>query len=388
MLNDHCLLEIFKYLSVVDLANFKENFDVLGAVADMEFSKKTSGSFFFGSRDRMDKALQIIRQFGSAIKDLTINYHGWYETDWRNIFSTINEHCSDELKALALCGDAVGRINESDIWFIADVLKNVETLELKNLNCEVRPMFSHDFVNILRHCENVRSIELTSYIDMEVHASLFRVNKKLSKLKLLGLSDLKTIIDGLLDATRLEELTVSSVTDAVESFADNVSHLCRLNHLKRLSIDCCYMDITPFLRTLNAANALNILSLSNAELDIATLAQLTRLKVLKLRHCCLTTKLLFDSVLDLCGNKNFEHLILLCYHEPIDEMNFLKLVEKRKASMAEQPLCLTLKNCFYVQTLKAIPSELLVANEETIRLIDEDDPNYEYYALDRNENEF
>lgn len=389
MLNDFCFLEIFKHLSVIDLANFKENYGILGAVVDMEFSRKTSGSFFFGCRDRMDKALQIIRQFGASIKDLTINYHDWYETEWSEIFAVINEHCNDNLKALTLCGDAVGLIKSSDVLLIADILKHVEILELKNMNNEIRSNYSQDFVNILSHCENARSIALISYIDIDVHPTMFQTNKNLSKLKLHGLSNLETIVDGLLNAP-LEEFTVSSVKEEEDnSSAENIAQLFRLNRLKRLCIDCWYMDVSNFLQNVDASNSLTVLSLSNVHLDetnIAALGRMSRLKVLKLRYsCCHTTEMLFESVLVLCGNKNFEHLILICYQASIAEADFMKLIEKRKASAAEKCLNLTLIKILYVQCLQEIPSELLVANKETITLIDEDDATYEYYTLDMDE---
>lgn len=388
MLNDYCLLEIFKHLSVIDLANFKENYENLGAIVDMEFLRKTSGSFFFGCRHRMDTALQIIRQFGSSITDLTINYHDYYEIEWSEIFSVIKEHCSGQLKALALCGDAVGRIKETDILLIADTLKNVETLELKNLNYELRTNYSQDFKNILSRCENARSIALISYIDIDVHPALFQKNKNLSKLKLHGLSNLEMIVDGLLN-TRLEEFSVSSVKEKEKSFYENITQLFQLNHLKRLSIDCWYMDVGSFLCHVDASNSLNVLSLSNIHLDetnIAALGRMSRLKVLKLRYsCCHTTEMRFESVLVLCGNKNFEHLILMCYQEPINEDNFMKLIERRKASTAEKCLNLILMNMLYVQSVKEVPCELVEANRETIKLIDEDDATYEYYTLDRDE---
>lgn len=390
MLNDHCLLEIFKHLSVIDLANFKEIYASLGTVIDMEFTRKTFGSFFFGCRDRMDAAFQIIKQFGTSINDLTINYHGWYERKWSEIFSVIREHCSESLRALTLCGDAVGLINNTDIPLLVDILKNLETLELKNLNYELRTSYSQDFVNILPYCENAKSITIISYIDVDANALTFPANKELHKLKLRGPTDLKPIVDGLQNV-RLGDLTISWVNADMssDSFHASLRQLLRLVHLKRLSIDCWYMDIGPFLLNLDAFHSLNVLSLTNAELNLdrEMLANMTRLKVLKLRHCCLTTHFPFESVALLCGQQNFEHLILLCYREPIDEVNFLKLLkQRRKSGAAERRLHLTLTHSFYEKSIAAIPYELLERNSATLALIDDDDPSYEYYGLDTDEN--
>lgn len=385
ILNDYCLLEIFKHLSVIDLANFKE---VCGTVAaDMEFTRMTRGSFFFGCKDKMDNALQIIKQFGELIKDLTINYHAWYEREWSEIFSVINEHCNETLKSLTLCGDAVGLITNADILLIVDVLNNLEALELRNLNYEVRTNYTQDFVNILPYCVNAKSIELISYIDIDVKSTLFQSNKVLSKLKLRGLSDLSAIVDGLMN-TQLEEFVVSSIKKDVSSFYENYSQLSRLGNLKRLCIDCWYTDVSPVVLKMNDFSSLSVLSLSNAELDLKILKHLTRLKVLKLRNsCCSTTNFPFESVVLLCGIEHFEHLILLCYREPIVNSNFLKIIENRKMGTNRNRLHLALMNGVYVETLKSIPFEMLEAHKETIMLIDDNDPNYEYYSLDRDKEE-
>lgn len=388
MLNDHCLLEIFKHLSLIDLANFKEIFTTVGSVVDMEFSKQTLGSFFFGCRDRMDTSFQIIKQFGTSINELTINYHGWYERKWSEIFTIIREHCSESLTALTLCGDAVGLINDADIFLIVDILKNLETLELKNLNYELRTNHTQDFVNILPHCDHAKSITIISYIDLDANAITFQCNKELRKVKLRGPTDLKAIVDDLANVP-LEELTISWVNANMspDFFLQNLCQLLRLVHLKSLTIDCWYMDIGPFLLNIDSFHSLNVLSLTNAELnlDLQMLARMKRLKVLKLRQCCLATQFPFESVALLCGQPNFEHLILLCYREPIDEVNFLKLVEQRQKSAAERRLYLTLTNIFYDKTISIIPNELLEENRATLTLIDDNDSTYEYYALDREE---
>lgn len=43
MLNDNCFLEIFKQLSLLDLANFKNIYGSVGAVTEMAFFRSTRG---------------------------------------------------------------------------------------------------------------------------------------------------------------------------------------------------------------------------------------------------------------------------------------------------------------------------------------------------------
>lgn len=384
MLNDDCLLEIFKYLSLHDLANFKEIYRSLGDVVDVQFIRITRGSIYLSCDANTNKNLQIIKQFGSSVRRLTLHYLilrsiSWYSPEWSEIFSTINEHCNN-LKSLT-----VTTITQADVRLIANILKNVKRIYLGSYSLDV-PL---EIVNILSYCENVSSITLYSKINVNLQPKIFQRNQNLLRLELnetIKDSNLKTIVDNLMNS-RLEEFYVS--VKAITSSDGNLFELLRLNYLKRLCIYCYSLDIGPFLRNVDAFHSLNVLSLSNAILngnDVVTLARTTRLKVLKLgpfSRCATSSS--FECVLDLCGNKNFEHLIFLCYsHRNIDTMDaakYLELVEKRNASTAEKCLHLTLNHDIHVACLNSIRSELLEANKGTIKLIDRWDRDYEYYNI-------
>lgn len=394
MLNDYCFHEIFKNLSLRDLANFKESCRRFATVADMGFYRKTLGSLFFDCQENIDQkplhwddkvseALRMMKLFGRFVNRLTIGCDRLDGTKWSEIFEIINEHCNEKLKSLVLFGDTIGLIKEADVVLIADVLKNVETIQLG-------PYFdyndSKEFINILSRCENARSIILASHISTTVHKTIFQKNVNLIALELIGSitdSDFKLIVDNLMN-TRLEEFTVgiSWLPSSRTVPGGNLSQILRLNHLKRICIHCYHMDINPFLLTVDASKSLNVLSLSGALLDISALVSITRLKVLKIGFDCSFVENLLTSVLVLCGNKNFEHLLLLCYKDAIDEETFLGIVAERKASTAGHCLHLTLSHEIYTESLMAIPSYLLQENKKTIKLIDGDDRNYEYYYLE------
>lgn len=74
ILNDNCFLQIFKYLSLIDLANFKETYKCRGPVADMEFCRKTRRSFGFCCNRNKNEMIQIMEQFGSSISRLTLHW--------------------------------------------------------------------------------------------------------------------------------------------------------------------------------------------------------------------------------------------------------------------------------------------------------------------------
>lgn len=377
-LNYDCILKIFKYLSLLDLANVRDAYPSVGELTGIEFSRRKS-ALTFGYKDKSPETLRLLEEFGPSAKDLNFDDACFSGIEWTWVFTVINGQRNEKLKGLGLCGDAVGFITRADISLIADVLKNVETVKLQN-------RYDDTNVSILSHCQNARSITLHSAIDFDAYTTIFRENVNLMKLKLCGPitgRKLLIIVDNL-SHTRLEELYLrfwwSKNTDR------NVCQLVRLKHLKRLSIDCTCVNIHAFLQTVDTFNSLNVLSLSNLRLDatnIALLERITRLKVLKLRCDCpqmATTagNSHFDVVMALCKNKNFEHLLLFCCKKVIDQANYLMLIQGRRASGAENCLHLTLRHEIYTSSLKWIPLEMLEAYKGTIKVIDEWDRNYEY----------
>lgn len=370
ILNDYCLLEFFKHLSVIDLANLKETYGSrLGAVAEMQFSRITNGFLRFDSEEKMGEDLRIIKQFGPSVSNLAIYYRS-DGTKFCDIFSAISQYCNEKLKSLTLHGQSVRLITKADVLLIVDVLKNIETLKIGNSNSMAESVY------ILSHCVRAETIISYSNIDIVVHKTIFQRNKNLLKLELHSLieeNDLKAIVDNLMH-TRLEALLLNIWKN--NSSGENVAQLIRLNHLKRLTIGCGNVDISPFLRIVDLSNSLNVLSLSLGRLDetnIAALGRIKRLKVLEINFCMLTTKSHFKSLLVLCGNKNLEQLQFLCHRmdfKYIDGEKLRRMIETRKASTAEKCLFLFLSHKVYTESLNAIPSVLLDSNMATIKLMD------------------
>lgn len=380
MLNDDCFLQMFKYLSLFDLANLKKTYSSLAVVADMEFRRKTRGSLSldFDDEEHLDEMFLITKQFGSSVGHLAISYHSFGEPQWSEIFTVICEHYTERLKSLSLSGEALGIIKEDDILLIADILKNIETIEIDTYAFD---SLNH-FFTILSICYNARSIILDFEIDIEIPKTIFQKNKNLVSLKLFTYikdSDLKQIVENLMN-TRLEELFLMIMSP--NSIGGNLSEVLQLNYLKRLSVECCYWDFNPFLRNVNPFSSLNLLSIRFATLDqesIDILGRISPLKVLQLMECSSH----LESLLVLCGNKNFEHLRFLCDimdFGAIGKVKFMKIIESRKA--AGNCLHLTLWYKFHIASLNAIPSEFFEANYDTIKLIDRHNRKYEYCDLE------
>ncbi|XP_037051716.1 uncharacterized protein LOC119085412 isoform X1 [Bradysia coprophila] len=386
-LNDYCWLMIFKHLSIGDLANFRASFKDLATVTDMEFNKVTHGSLLFGFDDN-ENMIEVIKQFGHLIKDLCFDYDKLRGITWKEIFTAMGENCNDNLKKLSLGGRSLLFMKKEDILPIENILKNIETLEFDN-DDDSRHRFPKHYLHILSHCEKLRELTVIGVIDINLHKTLFENNRNLLKLKWFGPKDssaLKNIVDNLMH-TRLEEFAISFMH--MTPFMRNFSEFLRLSHLKRLSIDCKFVDLTDFLSDIDTVdNSLTLLTLSFARLDhknIGTLGRIKRLKVIKLcDDCIMATTSYIISLQILCGNRNVEHLLIFCCDKigAIDETNFLKIVDIRKRIGAENCLHLTLSRDIYNTSLKAIPSELLEANKDVLKLIDEYDSDYEYNDLD------
>lgn len=376
VLNTNCFLEILKRLSLHDLANFKETYDRLGAIADMDFYRRTFGTLSFEDENMIDEALQIIKQFGSSVNDLRFNYKSLNGSTWSEIFSVVNEHCNEKLKHLSLIGDSIGLIEKANVSLITEILRKVETLKLINWNKNDR--WPKDFIDIVSCCESVTDITLVALGGIDVPEAMFQMNKSLQSLQWFGRmkgDDLNTIIHNLLH-TRLENLILQS-TKLEPNENESLLQIEKLNRLKSLCIDCNRVDIGPFLLNLALCSSLNDLSLCNARLDgsnVEALGRMAQLDTLRLdTNCFFATSSQFESVLVLCANTNLDYIHILCYEGAINRTNFLRLVEKRKYSDAGKCLLLTLRHVVYTASLLEVPYDLLVANVKTITLIDEYD---------------
>lgn len=332
-LNEYCLLEILKHLSVQDLANFKEAYQSVGTTADREFSRKTRGSLQFNKSKIIDDDIRIIKEFGTSIVSLELSDSLLRGSKWSEIASALQLRL--RLKS--------GYFDQSGI-----------------------------FPFILSHCENLKELELNFNIRKSHYSKIFKVNKSLSMLQLhFWLKDtyLGMIVDSLL-TTRLEELSLRiKKTTTIDG---NIFLFNRLPYLKRLSVMCSGVNVSSILR--NGFQSLNVLCLSWVYLDEAGAAMLSRmnqLSVLSLRSCSLTNIPYVESLLVLCGNGNLQFLTYECfalYLASIDEITFLKLIQKRKESAAERCLHLCLNRAIYDEILEDIPFHLLNANKGYLRI--------------------
>lgn len=346
MLNDHCFLEVFKHLSVHDLANFAEAYGSVATVVGMEFNRKTGGSLLFDSEVKIDDVLQIIKQFGPSVQSLRIICDRLMDrTKWNEIFSIINEHCNDKLKLLDISGKATRFITIDDSLLIVDLGKKIETLNIGN------HISILESIEILSRCITATSMTTFTPIHIDQHDSILQIKGKQLRLQLcerMDERDLKKIGNDLVH-TRLKALCLN------------------------LSMTTSSIVLPLFLQNVVAFNSLISLIIVMAPLDeasVAALGRLKQLKALKLTFCRWTTYSSIESLIVLCGNQNLENLTIVCasLDFTIDVPLFQRMIETRKASSA-RCLNLILSYRIYTASIKAIPPNVLKWNKATIILI-------------------
>lgn len=400
MLDAKCLLEIFKYLSPYDLANVKDICQRLGELADLEFSSESRKSLVF-KKHHIEEHIKVLKAFGPFVKDLAIYFRNPDEiASWRDFLSVMNGHCTENLKRLVLRGRALSYVTKEDVLLMKESLKNIEELVII---CWYK---SEVFGYILSQCEKAKTIILECELDYKTLMSslhtLIQKNKDLVHLELFwevgatGYNDstLKSVVDILMN-TKLEQLAFgfydpNDFNLYIPDERPNLNPVVRLKQLKNIGIyNFCCSEVNSFLEN-SVISSLNELALACGIIDqklTATLGQMTQLKVLKLINCkfgtdaVCTTAAVFTTILGLCESKNIEHLMVLyddSFDLPIEKQDFLKIIEKRKSSKAENCLHLTLNRAIYKASLKAISSVILEANKGIVKLMDQHDSSYEY----------
>lgn len=369
MLNDYCFHQIFKHLSLIDLANVKEAYDSLGVLADMEFSRKTGRSFQLLCNENVDDALTVMKQFGSSVHRLKINYSSVCDASWSEILTVVKEHCNGTLQKLSLVGDGLRLIKKDRILIIADILKNIKRIRLST-STMVYPL-----IDALSHCENAEVISVRAIHQIDLPDSIFQNNKNLVELRWKVRptdENIRIMVDNLLNNQRFERLVLGQ-----GNTFNNISELLRLNRLTSLSLSS--FGLPPmqtdsnrglFLQNFDNSSSLSELNFTRiflSEAEFVTLSQLNQLKVLGLFWCGLR----FESLLILCTNNNFERILVRDggHVFKMDESKFLELIGERKSSNP--------KNCLHLrwdEPQHAIPIQCLEANKETIKLIE--DPRY------------
>lgn len=309
-LNDHCILEILRRVTVLDLCAIKNTCKRFDALADyffkmafkaLNFNDWTiKGSYQLLSEDEIKT---ILGTFGTEIDSITVNADN-FEPESKVVLKIINESCGGPrlryLKMVKFVIDEETVQECSHLWPYIEQLTidkcYADDLVIESLirkctaltQLEMVRQMNTDGRCLLREFPNLQGFSLRSNdnFDLECMKTFLRMNPQLRTLSLMGCNFVdddifETIADHLvnLEALYIRVVHVSSI------FETNLENLLRLQNLRKLEFNCGLRPILPFVQGLAMTNRIEWLGISSAELTpelCAALGNLKNLQVLKL----------------------------------------------------------------------------------------------------------
>lgn len=232
-LNDDCLFEIFKYLSISDLAALKQSHRRLIHVVD-EFYTRYCAHVNVNYEVDYDDTANEIKHFGHLVRKISMDFDTIRSDEFECKYVALLKHCT-ALDALEFVD-----IHLKDCLMAAipiQIFGNLSSLKFVHYHCSVRKMKC-----ILNACDPIKLKEL------------FLIDSHLSNVSdhLWGFIA-KRMIN--LEALNFE-LNVRSTR-----YATNVMELQKLEKLKELSIECNLQPISPILLVLGLVKSLEQLEL-------------------------------------------------------------------------------------------------------------------------------
>lgn len=250
MLNDDCLLHIFRLLSPVDLASIKATCKKLSPLADQAFRLYHDKSLVI-KESTMFADIWILKHFGKYIKSLELNkiYERYASLD--NICEMIARYTDGgQLKSLSLkeC-DEMGGESFRGLNHLKTVLKNVEHIKIIELDEIVDTALSY--------CENLKEVTFMGE-RVQLECFWYKKNPNITKMYLVGLSDDEMLEQIFENLTRLECLTIYLIGKQT----GKIVHLSRLSStLKSLEADGKLPHIGQALQQFPDKTVLNSINL-------------------------------------------------------------------------------------------------------------------------------
>lgn len=319
-LNDDCFLELFKYLSAVDLCSVKQTNKRLWNLVESYFHthylykenevrlKHLNGTQL---KDALNQCGQFVRRLAiespvqySDLDDFNEDGCGDRDT---YISHLIAKYCSDQLKVLRLQNVFISGLASSNL---TRVLSNLDTIEMNKCygdadqfmshcpsiqtiiqrNCAFFLTFDRNYLLQNEH-RNLESLiihnENQTDLVAEVLLAFFENQRKLKCFHYINryaptpTEMLPTIIQSAKD---LHELCIELDTFS-PTFISDLRCLLELSSLKRLEFNTDEIPIISFINELAVKNSLECIGISDVCLDetvCQAFMKLTNLKVLKL----------------------------------------------------------------------------------------------------------
>lgn len=335
-LNDDCLLDIFCYLSPLDMCAVKDTCHRFRGLAEHrmeQFYKKIE--FVLGNRTRTDNSRQIkiFLKFCAVLSKLSISIGRLQSSEDGHIYSNLRHHDDKIIYAtIRKCNPKLESLTLTDSDFelarcrLGSIFRNLRKLKLEYLNYEYRCDIRREdtISDLLKSCTSIQELSFGGKVSSlgSCYQGIFLQRKfkhlralELYEVRQLDLNNLKLFLrynpavknlalnccvrsEELRDfnlvrhARHIEGLSIKFNESDHVTYRNRQLHwindLYRMDNLKYLSVDTCGSDITTFVRNMAKRNQLIHLSLTNLLFKIneglaTSFHNMTNLKVLRLQ---------------------------------------------------------------------------------------------------------
>lgn len=255
ILNDDCLLHIFRFVSLVDLGSIKDTCTRLRPLADKSFKirKEKSLSINFGS---IFADIWNLKHFGKFVQSLYLNNVYRQYASYEQIFETIANVSTEELKWISLSLNDDESLTDESFKRLEKIVKNVETIQLADFHDQ-----SH-YELLLSYCENLKEVDIDGD-EMVLNGLWCSRNVNITSLTLTGLQNDDILREVSKNLIHLESL----VYECAQHTSNNIGYLSQMNNLRRLKIRPNNNNIGYVLQNFINKNALEYLYLSSLDMN-------------------------------------------------------------------------------------------------------------------------
>lgn len=260
-LNDDCLLHLFRFVSLPDLASVKDTCRRLNQLVEQSYRLRRDKSIAIRQQSFLADILTL-KHFGKLADSLqVVDIYPKY-CAWPEVFEMIARYTNQHLKSFSIQYNFDGGFTHTNLMLLKSILRNVEIIKVIDFND------SEKVETLLGFCERLSEVHVyCDELELDTHWCFNNRNIKSVTLKeLISDNVLKGVCENFV---HLESLTVN-----VAEFNANLSQICRLEHLQHLKLECFDEDLNdavpPVLKSLAEKDRLKSLHVACNFLCAAT----------------------------------------------------------------------------------------------------------------------
>lgn len=351
-LNDHCLLDIFRFLSPLEMCSVFDTCKWLRHVAHIHMRTVYRSNELILSNEQ-NSGYKMMCKFGSTATKLRIDFLNSHHQRSKVVVSWLRK-LQPKLESLTLVDSnfnaglqlspllknlrrfrieyVIGNAAYDDIKHennIKEMLKNCENIEELSIGSRIitsrhhqRPQCHYQGIFLQQKFKQLRSLEVYGECDFDINnLKLFlRFNRNIQSISLKRCISVKLLGEFNLSqyAPNIKALALQFrlVTEGA-FYLSLTSMLSHFENLKCLALDTCYTDVTNFIASMARRNSLIYLSLNNVRLGSneelsKAFFNMTNLKVLRLEGFHYSTDIDDNFFKCLCKNLTQLEELHLC----------------------------------------------------------------------------